>query len=401
MRKATKAKEPIRLRAKRLSNGNQSLYLDYYYQGTRKYEFLKMYLVPERTDADKLLNTETLRSANTYKATKIIELQNTQLGFNNTRLRGRVNLIEYLRKLADNYKQSGRTTYNSYVSAINHLIQYAGKNVEIAAVDKDFCLGFIKYLRRADALIPEKLFYKRNEGKTIDTITHNRKPKKLAPSTQFIYFGVLDTALNAAVRDELIPANPITKINPKDKAKRNAPDRCYLTFDEVKRFAAAPTVTIREQNAARAFLFGCFCGLRFSDISALTWAQIKPQNDNTLQIELTQIKTQQKLYLPLSNNAVKYLPPRPAGATTEKVFKLPSRYTISKALNDIASRAGIDKHVTFHVARHTFATLDLSFGADLYTVSKLLGHSKITTTQIYAKIVDESKRKAVDLIPEF
>lgn len=401
MKKATKAKEPIRLRAKKLSNGNQSLYLDYYYQGTRKYEFLKMYLVPERTDADKLLNKETLRTANTYKATKIVELQNTQLGFNNTRLRGRVNLIEYLRKLADTHQQAGRTTYHSYISTINHLIQYAGKNVEIAAVDKDFCLGFIKYLRRANVLVPEKLFYKRNEGKTIDTITHNHKTKKLAQDTQFCYFAVLDTALNAAVRDELIPANPIDKINPKDKIKRAATERCYLTFDEVKRFAAAPTVTVKEQQAARAFLFSCFCGLRFSDIAALTWAQIKPQNDSGLQIELTQIKTQQKLYLPLSNNAAKYLPPRPSGATTEKVFKLPSRYTISQALNDIATRAGIDKHVTFHVGRHTFATLDLAFGADLYTVSKLLGHSKVTTTQIYAKIVDESKRKAVDLIPEF
>lgn len=63
------------------------------------------------------------------------------------------------------------------------------------------------------------------------------------------------------------------------------------------------------------------------------------------------------------------------------------------------ARARIEKKITFHCARHTFATLDLAYGADLYTVSKLMGHKRITTTQIYAKIVDESKRKAVDLIP--
>ena len=72
---------------------------------------------------------------------------------------------------------------------------------------------------------------------------------------------------------------------------------------------------------------------------------------------------------------------------------------IQKYLKKMIERAGIDKPITFHCSRHTFATLDLAYGADLYTVSKLLGHKRVTTTQVYAKIVDESKRKAVDLIP--
>lgn len=74
-------------------------------------------------------------------------------------------------------------------------------------------------------------------------------------------------------------------------------------------------------------------------------------------------------------------------------------YTVARIISRWAKKAGINKHVTFHVSRHTFATLELTYGADLYTVSKLLGHTKIETTQIYAKIVDEKKVKAVNLIP--
>ena len=68
-------------------------------------------------------------------------------------------------------------------------------------------------------------------------------------------------------------------------------------------------------------------------------------------------------------------------------------------LHKWVEQAGISKHVTFHTARHTHATMMLTLGVDLYTVSKLLGHTNIQTTQIYAKLVDESKKKAIDLIP--
>ena len=102
-------------------------------------------------------------------------------------------------------------------------------------------------------------------------------------------------------------------------------------------------------------------------------------------------------YLPLSDNAVSQLPAR--GDAEEAVFSLPAPTSVSYILSRWAAAASIDKHVTFHVARHTCATLLLTFGADLYTVSKLLGHSDVKTTQIYAKVVDEKKRAAVDLVP--
>ncbi len=119
-----------------------------------------------------------------------------------------------------------------------------------------------------------------------------------------------------------------------------------------------------------------------------------------MQVEINQKKTGEPLYLPLSANALQWLPERGLAKDSDKVFALPHVSTVEKFLPIWAKDAGINKHITFHVSRHTNATLMLSFGADIYTVSKLLGHTNVKTTQIYAKIVDENKRKAVNLIPE-
>ena len=70
-------------------------------------------------------------------------------------------------------------------------------------------------------------------------------------------------------------------------------------------------------------------------------------------------------------------------------------------VKDWAKAAGIEKYVTFHTARHSFATMMLTLGADIYTTSKLLGHSKIQTTEIYAKIIDKKKDEAMGLIDKF
>ena len=102
-----------------------------------------------------------------------------------------------------------------------------------------------------------------------------------------------------------------------------------------------------------------------------------------------------------TNEALKQLPVRGKAQDTEKVFKgLISLGRTNEILPRWAAKAGIQKHITFHSARHTHATMMITLGADLYTVSKLLGHTNIQTTQIYAKIVDESKEKAIDLIPD-
>lgn len=116
-----------------------------------------------------------------------------------------------------------------------------------------------------------------------------------------------------------------------------------------------------------------------------------------MQVEAKQIKTQRIVYIPLSSNALAQLPKRKKGQY--KVFDLPNRMAICEYVHKWVKKAGIQKHISFHCARHTYATLLLTYGANIYTVSSLLGHTNVITTQIYAKIIDDNKRKTVDLIP--
>ena len=109
-------------------------------------------------------------------------------------------------------------------------------------------------------------------------------------------------------------------------------------------------------------------------------------------------KTKAPIYVPLSEQAMKWMPERGDKAAEDKVFVIPRVEYVNPGLAKWAEQAGLKKHVTFHTARHTFATMMLTLGADLYTVSKLLGHSDVKVTQVYAKIVNQKKNDAVNLV---
>ena len=109
-------------------------------------------------------------------------------------------------------------------------------------------------------------------------------------------------------------------------------------------------------------------------------------------------KTKAPIYLPLSKEALRWMPERGDKLATDKVFNLPSSAGINQLIKPWAKDAGITKNFTFHTARHTFATMMLTLGADLYTTSKLLGHTDVRMTQVYAKIVNRKKDEAVNLV---
>lgn len=384
-RKAVKAKEPIRIRFKELANGNKSIYLDYYKDGKREYEFLKLYIIPEKNASAKIQNEETLRTANAIKAQRVVSLQNGQHGFSNSGIKGRTNFISYLRLQAEKYDEKGSKAYATSVrNTIVHLIRYKGEKVQMKNVDKKYLLGYIEYLNG------EASKYFEENGK-------EKKRKKISDASKALYWGVVVTALKRAVKDDIIASNPADKISEQDKPKEGKSTKVYLTLDEVKALANTPC---KYPDLKNAFLFCCFCALRMCDARRLKWASIKKTSDGGKQIELVQQKTGEPVYIPLSDNALQWLPSKGKKKDTDNVFDLPHVSTIEKWLGHWGEAAEVKKHLTYHVSRHTFATLTLAYGADLYTVSKLMGHSNIQTTQIYAKIVDENKRKAVNLIPD-
>lgn len=366
-----KQKEPIRLRAKELKNGNKSLYLDCIISGRRSYEFLKLYLIPEASPWDKERNKATRMQAEAIKARRILEYQQGIYGIVQGAYVNRVNLSDYILNLLEKRKDIYSPSHQKSYRIVAKLVSDYG-DIAIQKADKRYFEGFISYM---------------------DGIRRNGK--KLSNSTKYMRLSYLNSVMNKAVREGIIPANPIYGIDTQDKPKKDTPEVEYLTLEEVRRMGET---VCKRGEVKRAFMFACFCGLRISDIIALKWQNIKDSPDGK-RIELRQQKTKNYIHIPLSENALQWLPDKKPG--NDKVFALlPTKTTIDRVLLNWAADAGITKHVTFHVSRHTCATLLLTYGADIYTVSKILGHTDIKTTQIYAKVIDKRRAEAVNLIPK-
>lgn len=371
-RKINKAKEPIRLRMKDLSNGNKSLYLDIYRAGKRSYEYLKMYLIPETDYNAKMQNQATLTAANAIKSKRIIEMINSEAGIKQEADTPKVYLLEWMETYMESQAKRGKKDRSQIKKAIDILKAYGAETVTMDMIDKPFCQGYINYL----------------------TTEYHPKGKTVSNFTIHTYYQVVNGALNAAVRADILRENPFNKISSSEKIHKPESKREYMTIDEVRSLIKTPT---SNEAVKGAYLFSCFCGLRISDIKGLTWENVYCDSGQ-YHLEVMMQKTKSPLYLPLSSEALKWLPERGNKSGKEKVFKLPSSAGINKLLKTWAQKAGVSKHITFCTARHTFATMMLTLGADLYTASKLLGHTDMRTTQIYAKIVNRKKDEAVNLV---
>ncbi len=369
VKKPTKVKEPIRLRMKALSDGSKSLYLDVYRNGKRTYEYLKMYIIPETDSNARKQNQVTMDAANAIKSKRIIELTNGEAGI---KTRDKVYLLDWMKTYKENQAKRGKKDGAQIKVTIRILKEYAGERMTLDQIDKTFCQNYLDYL----------MTEYRSNG------------KKVSNYTLHTYYRVLNGALNAAVRADVLRTNPFTKISNSDKIRLPESKRSYMTIEELRTLIATP---IDNEEVKRAYLFSCFCGLRISDIINLKWKDVFPDRGQ-YRLAVSMKKTKEPIYLPLSPEALKWMPERGGKTEDDTVFDLPSPTYVNVLLKSWAKDAGISKKFSFHTSRHTFATMMLTLGADLYTTSKLLGHASVQMTQVYAKIINQKKDDAVNLV---
>ena len=355
--------------------GKISLYLEIYkgyikeegkIKHIRDYEYLDYFLYEKpKNQVEKQHNAEHLKFAEAVRAQRFLEIQNGTYGFNNVHLLN-ANFIEYFKKLAEERKES-RGNYGNWDSALKQLVKYAGKIVPFKNVTIEFCEGFKEFLLT-------------NKTKT---------GKNLAKNSVISYLNKLKAALNQAFDDKIINENPAKRIK---NIKPDESNREYLTKEEVK---ALMKTDCRYEVLKRAFLFSCFTGMRWSDINQLTWRYVRKSEDG-YRVHFSQKKTKGVEYLDIPDIALEYIGEK--GEPDERVF-IGLKYSayMNTALARWVLEAGITKLITFHCARHTYATILLEKDVNIRVIQDMLGHKELRTTLIYAKIIDKKRREAASI----
>ena len=372
---AKNTKEPVRLREKELTNGVRSLYLDIYVNGKRSYEFLKLYLIPETNPQAKVQNENTMRAANTIKLNRILEITNNKAGLKNTSIRAKMLLKDWMETFRQAQEQKGVKDQKLIHNTIHALTAY-NINVAMRDVNRDYIIGLTNFLRNV---------YRSPRG------------KKLKDYSVINYLGCLRNALNMAVREDVIADNPIMKLSAQDKVKAPESQREFLTIEEVQQLESTDSPY---PHIKQAFLFACYTGLRCSDVRSITWGKIVKDGEK-YRLHTVMFKTKRPFYIPLSKKAMQWMPERGDKTDDDLIFEnIPIQVNTKLYLQPWLDKAGITKPITFHCSRHTFGTMMLTLGADIYTTSKLMGHTKVEVTQIYAKIINKKKDDAVSLIDQ-
>lgn len=373
---AKNKKEIVYLRKRPRSNGTISLFLDVCRNGKRTNEYLKLYLVPEHTREDKQKNKETLKLAEAMRAKRVVEIQSKDFGLDVTTHEEAI-FHDVVRRLID--RKEG-TTKTSWKNCLAHILKYdPNERITFREITPLWVRGFRDYLD-TQAMQWD-----------IDTRKREVEPKPISQGTKALMFQKFCSVFNMAMREGIISTNPTVGV---ERFKEPDSEREFLTIDEIRLLRNTPPPN---EHLAKAFFFSCLTGLRWSDIVKLKWGEVQEWNSGR-RIVFNQKKTGGLEYLDLNEQAAEMLGDR----CDPESLVFPHLGPIQAARISIAAwvkSAGINKHITFHCARHTFAVMMLDLGVDLYTVSKLLGHKSIETTQVYAKILDKNKKAAVERIP--
>lgn len=372
----------VTLRKRTLPSGKITLYLDFfppiYNAKTREFsrrEYLGLYLILKpKNNIDKAMNSENLHKAEMICANRLNELNKQQIytPFEQERLRlqeiGEKSFLQYLKQTAE-IKTGNNAEIWKY--AIIHFEKFL-KNEDILMQEIDVTIieDFREYILKAKCL--------------------KKKDQFLAQNTALSYFNKIKATLRKAYKKGLLQTDINAAV---DSIKEQESQRNFLTMEEASRLFRTPC---KKEIVKRVCMFSLLTGIRYSDIAKLTWEEVQYSKSEGYYIRFKQQKTDRPVTLPISQEAFEFLGEKET--QYKRVFYDLKKWDVDRLLPIWVKDASIEKHITFHCFRHTYATLQMAAGTDIFTVSKMLGHKNIKTTQIYTKIIDEKKRETTNKI---
>lgn len=367
----------ITVRTKKISKGRLSLYLDYYPavkkedgRFTRR-ESLNRYLFEKpKNEEEKRYNKENKTYAESVRLKRERAILNEKDDIFNSQNKKR-DFLQFFKQLTESRFDS-KGNHDNWLSAYQYLSVFTGGKCIMSDIDEDFCNNFKEYLLKTDQL---------------NTV----KGLKLSQNSAHSYFNKFRAAVNEAYEKRYFNENPFKHVKaiPSKQTIRE-----FLTLEELTKLEKTECEIPILKTAA---LFSARTGLRWSDFSKLKWKDIRHTKDKGFFVHIMQTKTNDSMMHPINNKSVETLGER--GGENDYVFH---GLEYSDNNNDKLKRwiwkAGIEKKITLHNFRHSYATIMLNLGADILTVSKMLGHKNIKTTMLYAKVLDNTKIAAANLI---
>lgn len=402
-----KSKDNPKLEQRLLADGQISLYLEYYLgrestpvldtngnpvlyesgkmKGTPKYkikhlrrkENLNLYLIASpRTPIDRNHNKETLQLAKKIRQEREQELLESKEGYRLKKDR-KVNFLDYFQAYIDNYTKKDI-----------RMMQIALQRF------KDFLNDTPEYKKFASRIKPEQI-----SRDMIEAFTEYLQSRSVGEGAKSIYQR-FKKVIKYAIEHDVMMKNPCTGIVIKVDEEILRKD--ILSPDEIQQLIATH-YEHENPNIRRAFIFCLYCGLRFCDVKDLTFANVDYSN-KLLKFEQNKTKghsANSGVIIPLNDGLLHLIgKPQQVENNNSLIFPLPSYEMCLKALKRWVKRAGINKHISWHCARHSFAVNILNNGANIKTVASLLGHSGLKHTEKYTRAIDSLKQDAINSLPE-
>jgi len=371
----------VKLREKQMSGNRQSLYLDFYPAiphpkiGTlTRREFLGLYLFDKpQNPIDKQHNKETLQLAQQIRQKRENNLNKPEIytDFEKEQLkikeRSEKDFVAYFKGLADKRKASN---HDNWISAYKYLEKFTNGFLRFAEVNEQFCDEFKEFLLTSKSAKSSK--------------------RCLSKNSAVFYFNKLKAALKQAYKDGYLYTDLNSKV---DCIETEDVIKHTLTFEELKVLAK----TECDNNfCKRVVLFAAQTGIPFMEMKNLTWEQVDYSALYGFRISIQRQKTQKGYHTNISEEAYKYMGER--RLPSDKVFEGLNNQIRYVDFQIFLAKAGITKKMTFHDLRHTYGTIQIDMGTDIYTLMGNMGHSNVKQTMRYAKHSNKLKREAADKI---